>query len=324
LPAQGSTTNAGIDVADGPGANSSLNSFVYLGRQNSIFADGITIGGGRNLGWMSFNTNFANPTALIRGTNGNSSRVARWLIGDNSGASNTGSNSRGTNDFTGGAIDALVDTMILGRGESPTMSSGNSTGVLMFSAGTIDVNNLQMGVQAPGATGGTTTGTGGTNYLGQMNVNGTATLVVNSNLLMTVTNGGTVGAMSLTAILNVNGGTVAATNIVGGIGVSTINLNSGTIDLRGSGQVSNVTTIVIGDGISSPAQLINGAKLNSPNAISIATNGTLAGNTIVTTPGLIVSGTISPGLAGPAPAIGSMTASAGITFNPGSTFAEIG
>jgi len=42
------------------------------------------------------------------GTNGNASRVTRWLVGDNSGASNTGSNSRGTNDFTGGSVDALV------------------------------------------------------------------------------------------------------------------------------------------------------------------------------------------------------------------------
>ena len=70
------------------------------------------------------------------------------------------------------------------------------------------MNSFQMGLQAAGSTGGTTAGTSGTNYLGQINVNGTATLVVNSNLLMTVTNGGSIGAMSFTAILNVNGGTV--------------------------------------------------------------------------------------------------------------------
>ncbi len=321
MPAQGVTTNAGIDVADSPNANSSQNSYVYLGRQNSIYVDGITVGGGRNIGWMGFNTNFANPTAFIRGTNGDGSRVSRWLSGDNSGASNTGSNSRGTNDFSGGSVDAMIDTMILGRGESPLMNSGNSTGVAIFAAGIINVNNLQLGVQAAGATGGTVTGNGGTNYAGQIDIDGTATLVVNTNLLMTVTNGGNTGAMNLTAILNVNGGTVQATNIIGGSGTSTINLNSGVIDLQGNGQISNVTTIAIGDGISSAAELINGAKIISPNVISIATNGTLAGNTIVTAPGLIVGGTISPGIAGPTPAIGSMTASAGVTFNPGGALA---
>jgi len=131
-----------------------------------------------------------------------------------------------------------------------------------------------------------------------------------------VTNGGNVGAMNLTAILNVNGGTVETTNIVGGIGTSTINLNSGTVDLRGTGQISNVTTLAIGDGLASPAQLVNAAKIISPNAITIAANGTLAGHSTVTTPGLIVNGTISPGANG----IGQMTATANATFGAGGSF----
>jgi parallel beta-helix repeat protein len=312
IPAQGTTTNAGIDLGDNPAANSSQNSFIYLGQQNSIYADGITVGGGRDIGFMLFNPAFANPTVFIRGTNGNSSRVSRWLIGDNSGATGTGSNSRGTNDFTGGSVDALVGTMIIGRGENGNVGSGNSTGALIFGAGTINVNTLQMGVQTAGSAGSATVGSSGTNYLGQVNVNGTATLVVNSNLLMTVTNGGNLGAMTFNAILNVNGGTAQATNIVGGIGTSQINLNSGTIDLQG-GQISNVTALAIGDGISPAAQLINGAKIISPGAITIAANGTLAGNSTVGTPNLIVDGTISPG----AGAIGQITATANTTLGAG-------
>ena len=115
-----------------------------------------------------------------------------------------------------------------------------------------------------------------------MNVNDTAMLIVNSNLLMTVTNGGNIGAMSLMAILNVNGGMVQATKIVGGSGTSTINLNSGAIDLQG-GQITNITSLNIGDGIFA-AQLINGANIISSNPIVIAANGTLAGNSVVTTP----------------------------------------
>src|SRR5581483_2960392 len=84
------------------------------------------------------------------------------------------------------------------------------------------------------------------------------------------------------------------------------------IDLQG-GQISNVTAIAIGDGISSGAQLINGAKIISPNAMVIAANGTLAGDTLVTTPALVVNGTIWPGANG----IGQMTATGGTTFGAG-------
>jgi parallel beta-helix repeat protein len=315
IRAQGATTNAGIDLGDNPNANSSQTSFIYLGQQNSIYTDGITVGGGRDTGLMLFNAALANPAVFIRGTNGDNSRVSRWLIGDNSGATGTGSNSRGTNDFTGGTVDALVDTMIIGRGESGSVGSGNSTGALIFEAGTIDVNSLQMGLQAAGATGAATSGTGGTNYFGEVNVNGTALLVVNSNLLMTVTNGGNIGAMSLTAMLNVNGGVVQATDIVGGSGTSTINLNSGAMDLQG-GQITNITSLNIGDGISSAAQLVNGAEIMSPNPIVIAANGTLAGNSAVITPNLVVDGTITPGVAG----TGAITASASLAFGAGGNF----
>jgi parallel beta-helix repeat protein len=316
-PAKPGTTNAAIDIGDNPLSSSSQLSFLYLGQENTIYADGITAGGGRDIGWMGFNPNFPNSSAVMRGTNGSASRVSRWAAGDNSGSSATGSNSRGTNDFTGGSVDALVDTMILGRGESPTMGSGDSTGVVLFDAGTINLNTLQMGFQASGATGGLTSGTAGTNYFGQMDVDGSGTLVVNSNLQMTSVNTGTVGAMSLTAILNLNGGTVQATNIGGGSGDSVISLNSGTLNLQG-GQITNITTLNVGvAGTPQPAQLLDAAAVNSPNVITIAANGTLAGNTIVTSPGLTVNGTISPGVNG----IGVITNIGPATFGAGGTFA---
>src|SRR5581483_10269161 len=105
--AKTATTNAAFDISDSPLASSSQNSFVFLGQINNISSDAITVGGGRNIGWLGFNPTFSNTSAVIRGTNGNSSRVTRWSVGDNSGSSSTGSNSRGTNDFTGGSIDAL-------------------------------------------------------------------------------------------------------------------------------------------------------------------------------------------------------------------------
>ncbi len=321
---QGVTTNAGIDVGDNPMANSSQFSFLYLGQQNTINADGITVGGGRNMGWMGFNPVYDSSSVVIRGTNGPSSRVTRWLVGDNSGASNTGSNSRGTNDFTGGTIDALVNTMILGKGESPTMNTGNSTGMVAFASGTINVNTLLLGVQASGSTGGGGGTIGTTNYVGQMDVDGTATLIVNSNLVLSSQAGGA-GGYALRGTLNINGGTVEATNILHGGGVagtSIINLNSGLLDLQPAwaaapGQIVNVTILNIGsNGVGDPALLANAASISASNTITVAANGTLAGNTFITAPGLVVNGAISPGTTG----VGAITNNGPVTLGAGGSY----
>ncbi|HTQ30622.1 MAG TPA: hypothetical protein VMI53_05375, partial [Opitutaceae bacterium] len=231
MPAKNVSTNAGIDLADNPLANSSQTSFLYLGQQNVLYADGLTVGGGRNIGWLGFNPAWNNSSLYLRGTNGG--RMSRWLVGDNSGASNTGSNSRGTNDLTGGTLDALVDLLILGKGESPTLGSGNSTGVVLFAQGTLDVNTLQMAVQSPGSSGGTGVGTTGTNYYGEIDVNGSASLLVNSNLWLT-TSSGAAGAYQLWGVLNVNGGTVQANAITNNGGTSLVTLNAGTLILGGA------------------------------------------------------------------------------------------
>ena len=45
----------------------------------------------------------------------NLGRVGIWTVGDNSAGSQT-TLSSGTNDFSGGTVDALVDLLLLGRG----------------------------------------------------------------------------------------------------------------------------------------------------------------------------------------------------------------
>jgi hypothetical protein len=242
MPAKNISTNAGIDLSDSPLANSSQSSFLYLGQQNTVYADGITVGGGRNIGWLGFNPAWSNSTVYLRGTNGG--RMSRWLVGDNSGASNTGSASRGTNDFSGGSVDAQVDLMILGRGESPTISSGNSFGVVIFAQGTIDVNTLQMAVQPPGSSGGTGVGAIGTNYYGELDVNGSATLLVNSNLFLTASSGAA-GAYQLQGVLNVNGGTAQLNSVTNNGGTSLVTVNAGTLILGGAmGSAARPITIL--------------------------------------------------------------------------------
>jgi hypothetical protein len=310
---QNVTTNAGIDIGDNPSANSSQFSYLYLGQDNTIHADGITVGGGRNIGWMGFNPAFANSSVFIRGTNGDASRVTRWLVGDNSGASGTGSNSRGTNDFNAGAVDALVDTMILGKGESPTMGTGNSTGVLAFTQGTIDVNTLQLGVQTPGATGGTNA-----NLVGIMNVNG-GTLMVNSNIAMGVFSNSGVSAQG---VLNIDGGTVQAAGITNGGGSAIINIDSGTLDLRpasaaAGGRIVNVSALNVGAaGVTDAASLANAASISTTNILTVFANGTIAGNSIITSPQLVLNGAISPGASG----VGAITNSGPITLGAGGRY----
>jgi hypothetical protein len=306
---QNVTTNAGIDIGDNPSANSSQFSFLYLGQANTIYADGITVGGGRNIGWMGFNPAFANPTAFIRGTNGNSSRVTRWLVGDNSGANNTGSNSRGSNDFTAGTIDALVDTMVLGKGESPTMLTGSSTGVLAFAQGIIDVNTLQLGAQVIGATGGTSA-----NIVGIMNVDG-GTLIVNSNLVMGIFSN---TAASVQGYLNINGGTVETSSITNGGGLAVINITRGTLDLQsGGGTIVNASMLNVGAaGVPDLALLTNAGSISTTNILTIASNGVIAGNVVITSPRLILNGAIAPGTNG----VGTVTNSGPITFGAGGRY----
>ncbi|HTA95421.1 MAG TPA: hypothetical protein VK769_04785, partial [Verrucomicrobiae bacterium] len=219
-------------------------------------------------------------------------------------STNSANATSGTNDFTGGTLDALIGTMQLGVScPAGIGGTGNGTGTLTFNSGTLDVNILQLGVD----TGNSGTSTG----IGLMNVNG-GLLNVNSNLQLGVFIAGSGGTPQGT--LNVNGGTVQATNIVGG-GSATINLKSGTLDLQ-NGQITNVTMLDIGDGQSSAAQLLNAASISSPNPITIAANGMLAGNTLVTTPNLLVNGAISPGNA----AVGAVTNNGSVTFGAGGDY----
>src|SRR5262249_19062064 len=70
------------------------------------------------------------------------------------------------------------------------------------------------------------------------------------------------------------------------------------------GQLSGISTLNVGAvSIGDPAQLANVASITVSNPIVIAPNGTVAGNTVITSPGLTVNGTLSPGTLG----VGSIT-----------------
>jgi len=203
-------------------ANNGNGSQLLLGQVNEFSIASIGVGMEKETACtMMFNPVFVNPTAKFRGIDG-VSRVTFWTIGDAEADSGT-TTCRGTNDFSAGAVDALVSTMIVARGGTAGTGGNQSLGMLTFNAGTIDVNTLQIGLQ-PSANPKWGNGT--------VNVNGTAQLIVNTTLELANASGGT-GAPQTVGRLNINGGTVMANAIVTTAltGNSAITNTSGTLIL---------------------------------------------------------------------------------------------
>jgi hypothetical protein len=276
----GGTSFTGIDVANN-NSNAGEPSYLYLGRTNAIYVNTVRAGAAKGyFGVIAFNPAFtnSNPVARFRGTGGDNSRVAAWIVSDLSDASGTANvtNPKGTNDFTGGTVDILADALVVGKttahasGSPGTGYTSNrvSTGTVTFNAGIIDVNYLTNGWQVGNINGGAnSTDTG----IGTVNVNGTGRLVVNQDLILAsgsydfpVGGNGASTTSYAQGTLNVAGGTVLANRITGGGGRSTMVLNNGTL----------VLTNTAGAPGSAIANLIlNGSTLRlRANAAAIVTN----------------------------------------------------
>ncbi len=241
------TGSAGLDIGNNA-SNAGDPSFLYLGQTNRINVNALRAGGAKGfVGTIAFNPAVIgqNPSAWFRGTGGDTSRVSTWIISDLVSATGTANvtNPKGTNDFSNGTINALIDSLVLGKTTSTaiggTISSNRvSQGTLTFNAGTIDVNNLTNGWQLANPGGTIAAGDSSDTGIGIINVNG-GTLRVNNNLVL----GAGVSALSVPTspngvlttadaqgTLNVNGGTVIASKIVAGnFGLAFINLNNGTL-----------------------------------------------------------------------------------------------
>jgi autotransporter-associated beta strand protein len=220
----------GICVADNNSNNGGQN-FIYLGQTNAIFTDSITIARQKGTATLRFNPAFANPSAFFRASDG-VSRINAWNIADNSAQSTSSSSSIGTNDFSGGTVDALVDTLVVGKSQKTT--GANSSGVLTFTDGTFDINTLQIGFQAQ--SGATSAG------IGRVNVNGTAKLLVNNVLELGHTSGGA-GTTNTVGTLSINGGSVFADSIAAGAGSgsNSIAINNGSLVVTNSaGSIASI------------------------------------------------------------------------------------
>ncbi len=290
----GSRTNA-IEVAYvGAGNNAGVLSYIYLGQTNSIYADSLGIGRSKasasSAATLTFNPAFSTPSALFRGVGGASSRVTWWAVGDMADSASSAQQAIGTNDFSFGTVDALVDTMSLGRDCSPShTATANNIGVLTFAAGTIDVNNIFAGNQILGPS------TSVSGNIGIINVNAAAKLVVNNTLTLgrttlaftppstglsawrtqgylNVRNGGTafintlaVGVNSSNCVVTLSNATLVVSNGIASSakGLTYFNVTNSTLRLFVSGITNIFCTNLLSAGVT---------NLISPDSVSVFTS----------------------------------------------------
>ncbi len=148
---------------------------LELGQTNAIFSDtGMDVGMRRaNDSRLYFNPSFVNPTAYFRNRTGG--RQGVWWIGSSEEVSFNaagGGYAQGTVDFSGGTVDALVDQIVIGRCATNLAYPTGGRGFLKLTAGTINAMNITNGDQNkdndPSA-------------VGQVDVGGTAQLIVNTS-----------------------------------------------------------------------------------------------------------------------------------------------
>jgi hypothetical protein len=209
-------------LGDSSGATNLPGSTLNLGITNAFYFDSMLVGNRRatnNL--MRFNPAFTavtTPSAYIRGSNAlATSRVTSWTVADASTEVFFPVNVQANVDFSGGKLDALIGTMIVGRGATSTADTGAAQGTVTLTAGTLDAATLQVGVQRAANT---------ATASGIINVNGTGALNSTNLILAQTAAGGTPSLV--TGTLNVTNGTIRA-NLNAGGGISTVNLNGGTL-----------------------------------------------------------------------------------------------
>jgi fibronectin-binding autotransporter adhesin len=254
----GSGVQSGFLVGDPRPSGPTSGSSIQLGQTNALFANLIVLGG-RKGGTQTHSMIFypgvtnASPIAVFRAADG-ASAVPNWSIGDDFFASGGATVCNAIANFTGGRIDALVTTNIIGRGQGGAGNRG--TGTLTFEAGALSADTMVIAYQSGTAAGnGPATGT--------VNVNGSAVLSVGNILYLTRATIAGAAANTTVGTLNVNGGTAAVNSITnGGGGTSTLMLSQGKLYL---------TNAMVGPGIVN-LNITNSALHLNLNGASVTTN----------------------------------------------------
>ena len=248
-----------VDIGDTT-SNAGGDDYLYLGIVNTISADTIVCARQKvSHGLIAFNPTLSgNPIATFGGFT--SPRVNVWSLSD--GIVNTGTTTTSaTEDFSLGTVNAMVNTMYIGRGANVATGSGVSTGTLTFAAGTINVNSLFVGQQV--ATNTAKYGIGTLNVNSNSVLGAAATLIVNSNLLL----GQAINAAATSGTLNINGGNVWVSNFVGSIngGISTVTMNQGVLIVSNTMAAAATTFSLTGAILQIPAAATAQAQVGALN-----------------------------------------------------------
>jgi len=273
--AKTNSITAGVISVSDAYQNAGAACFIHLGSSSTLNVDKVRIGMHKCVGFIDFTPGVINPSVTFRNKAG-TGRQMSWELGDEFDSNTnllfgffTSNQARGTMDLTGATVDAMVDRIILGRGQIQVSSvnrTGDGNGTLTFGGGTIDANYIEMGIQVPGPFIGGSVGHGILNVNNDAGV-GPALLTVRSNLVMAVQQPGSTDATGSTADININGGTVAvAGDIVEGGGLSTININAGgklNLEPAGDATPGNVSVHVLN--ITDDGIITNYATLSTTN-----------------------------------------------------------
>jgi fibronectin-binding autotransporter adhesin len=217
--AQSNTITAqNLYVGKGPYDQGNTWGNMYLGAANTFNVANFYVGTGKegiagtnpNGSVVSFNGQ--SGTFNLYGATGPGSLAEVTLGWYN--VNDTGNSPEGTIDLTGGTANANIDTLTLGLGDAPNLSSAGETptGTFIFNAGTVNVNNLILGET-------TLANTANSGQPRGVFTIGGGTLTVNDSFML----GDQIGRTTPVGTFNLNGGVVLV-----GSNIQTIQTGGGT------------------------------------------------------------------------------------------------
>lgn len=223
------------NIVAGACASNGGTNWLILGQDNVILSDnGMTIGGQKCTGLLSFNPALLNSRAVFRNLSGDGPQ-ASWFIGDDLlQGGGSGSTGMGTSaDLTGGTVDAQVTTLIVGRGQNKANSAGSIAaggrwGMLAFDAGEIAASTMEVGMRGA---------TSGGNASGRVWVGNTARLIVTNNLRLGYTPSGATTCSSTLSLTNGGFVWVMGRIIDGGLSTNVINVTGPGTHLKVGGNI---------------------------------------------------------------------------------------
>ena len=299
LAGNNNLTVSGVIALGGSGLspNNGATQRLFLGQANIINAASFVVGSSRTSGNVSYNTGLTNPSTTLRGSAGGTSRTDIYL-GDQAnkeGVSNAAGGSTGitgTMDFTGGSVDAMIESLYVGYGATQTggnRAAGNGTFVIDGASSVVDINTLVI-AQTNSDNASTTAGSGPTKVAsignftmknGTLRVNTAVTLANDIDTTNT-----TDSLQGLTANFNLQGGTATIGSLAtpvnlilgnhtatgnAGLATATLNLTGGTLNMFG-----DIKQGTLGNGTIDSTMTLNGATLDMKGN-SIGGSGALVG-----------------------------------------------